>query len=124
VFDPSNYHFFIALHLCAVSISVALFIFRGVGVLKKRLWPMHPFWRWLSVGIDVVLLFSGLSLWYVMHHNPMYENWFALKLTLLVLYIVLGSIALKRAASHRMKLIAFIGALSVVFSIAYLAHYR
>lgn len=87
------------LHLLAVALSVGLFAARGLGVLAHAAWPMQARWRRLSVGIDMVLLLAGLSLWWWVPHNPLREPWLAVKLLLLPVYVVLGSLALKRARS-------------------------
>lgn len=110
-FYPSLLH----LHRACVGASIALFMARGLGVSALHSWPMRPFWRRLSVGIDVLLLASGASLWALLHYHPLQQTWLGVKLGLLVVYIVLGSFALKRGRSRAQRMTFFFAALTVVF---------
>jgi uncharacterized membrane protein SirB2 len=86
------------IHLAAVGLSLGLFAARGLGVLLRRPWPLRPAVRMASVLIDTVLLAAGVSLWIALQLNPWSrDTWLGLKLVLLLLYIALGSLALKRA---------------------------
>lgn len=85
---------------------------------------MQRSWRMASVGIDVVLLAAGTSLWVLMQHNPWTETWLAVKLILLLGYIVAGSFALKRAKSLRAKRGFFALALVTVMFMASIATSR
>ena len=84
-------------HISLVIASVSLFTARGLGVLADLAWPMRPGWRGLSVWIDVGLLSAGGTLWYLLQFNPWQDRWLGAKLVLLVVYIGLGSMVLKRA---------------------------
>jgi len=90
---------------------------RGLGVTALQAWPMRPFWRHLSVAIDVPLLVSGASLWALLSHHPLQHPWLGVKLVLLVVYIVLGSMALKRGRTRAQRLGFFAAALAVVMLI-------
>jgi len=104
---PWLYMTTLTIHVTAVSLSIALFTARGLGVAAHHQWPMQPVWRWISVGIDVVLMSAGLTLWALLQFNPMVDHWLGVKLVLLVVYIVLGSYGLKRARTHRARLLFF-----------------
>ncbi len=77
-------------------------------------WPMGPFWRYLSVAIDVSLLVAGVSLWALLDYSLQQQTWLGVKLALLVFYILLGSFALKRGRTRAQRLVFFIAALAVV----------
>lgn len=80
--------------------------------------------RWVKVlphVIDSVLLFSGVSLAVLLQQNPLQQQWLQVKLLLLLLYIVLGSIALKRGRNKFQKTVAWLGALLVVLAIVVIA---
>jgi len=113
-----------AVHVGSVLLSIALFSARGIGVLAQRSWPMQRNWRWLSVGIDVVLLCAGISLWTLLQRNPLHEPWLAMKLILLPAYVVLGSYALKRARSATARLAFFAAAMVCVLTMVSIAHTR
>lgn len=82
---------------------------------------MQPFWRYLSVVIDVLLLAAGASLWALLGLHPVRNAWLGVKLGLLVVYIVLGSFALKRGRTRAQRMVFFIAALAVVLSMAGIA---
>lgn len=85
------------LHVLTVLLSGLLFAFRGLGVLAG--YPeryMAAGWRYTSYAIDTVLLMTGVGLAMRWHLSPLEQPWLAAKLLLLVVYILLGSFALKR----------------------------
>ena len=119
--SPWLYPALLHLHRTCVTLSVALFIARGVGVALLQAWPMQASWRYLSVAIDVPLLLAGASLWVLLGYHPLQQTWLGVKLVLLVVYIVLGSFALKRGRTRGQRLAFFIAALAVVLSMAGIA---
>lgn len=119
------YSALLTLHLVSVVASITLFIVRGIGVQYGKLWPMSRATRQTSVAIDMVLLGAGLSLWILAEHNPLVEPWLGVKLILIVLYIVIGSFALKRATTllhKRLFLAAAVGLITYIFSVALTRH--
>jgi len=100
-------------HIGLVTASGLLFALRGGLVLAGRGWAMARPWRMASYGIDTALLAAGVMLWAGLSLNPATSPWLGAKLVLLVLYIVLGSLALKRARSRRARIASFVGALAV-----------
>jgi len=118
---PWLYPALLHLHRACVAASVALFVARGLGVSFLRDWPMLPFWRNLSVAIDVPLLLAGASLWALLGYHPFEQTWLGVKLVLLVVYIVLGSFALKRGRTRGQRLVFFIAALAVVLGMVGIA---
>lgn len=99
-------------HITAVLTSGGLFALRGAAVLAGARWPMAAPLRFLSYAIDTVLLAAALSLLTALGLNPFAEPWLATKLALLAIYIVLGSLALKRARTRRARVIAYVAALA------------
>ena len=97
------YPFALYTHISLVIASVCLFAARGLGVLTGQDWPMRQVWRGLSVWIDTALLSAGGLLWFMLQFNPWHDHWLTTKLVLLVVYVVLGSLALKRGRSARMR---------------------
>lgn len=101
------------LHMMLVALSGALFVARGAGVLAGRGWPMHRLARRASVLIDTLLLSAGVAMWLLASWHPLRNPWLGTKLGLLLLYIVLGSLALKRAPRPRQRAVFFVAALAV-----------
>ena len=110
-----------ATHIGLVLMSGLLFAWRGALVLAGRRWAMARPWRMLSYGIDTLLLAVGVTLWVVLSLNPVTSPWLGVKLMLLVLYIVLGSLALKRAPTPLLQRASYAGALGVYLFMASVA---
>ena len=114
-----------AVHIAAIIASGGLFALRGAGVLAGQRWPMRAPVRWLSYGIDTVLLTAALMLLTALKLNPLAIPWLSVKLALLVVYIVLGSLALKRARTPRSRAWFYVAALACyafVYTIARAHH--
>ena len=109
------------LHRACVSASIALFVARGLGVMAQQAWPLQHVWRYLSVAIDVPLLLAGAGLWALLGLHPLQQTWLGAKLVLLVVYIVLGSFALKRGRTRGQRAAFFAAALAVVLSMVGIA---
>jgi uncharacterized membrane protein SirB2 len=101
-------------HLTLVSLSLALFAARGLGVLARQAWPLGRAPRLGSMAIDTLLLISGALLWHLLGLNPAVQTWLGVKLSLLLVYIVLGSIALRRGRTPAVRALAYAGALLTV----------
>lgn len=108
-------------HIALVVASGALFALRGAAVLAGQAWPLHKPWRWLSYGIDTLLLAAGVTLWTLLSLSPLRNPWLGTKLLLLVLYIVLGSLALKRARTPAGRRASLAAALAVYLFMASVA---
>lgn len=103
-------------HIVAVIASGSLFFLRGLGVQAKGQWAMSAPLRYLSYSIDTVLLVAALLLLFILP-SAVYDNgWLTLKLCLLVVYIVLGTLALKRGRTARQRLACYVAALMTFFS--------
>jgi uncharacterized membrane protein SirB2 len=100
-------------HVAAVLASGGLFALRGVAMLAGARWHMAAPLRYLSYIIDTVLLTAAMMLATVLHQYPFVHAWLTVKVSLLVVYVVLGSYALKRASTPAGRARAFIAALLV-----------
>ena len=108
-------------HIACVVLSGALFLLRGAGVLAGARWPMQLPVRLASYSIDTVLLTAALMLVTILPGAMFANGWLTMKLVLLVVYVVLGSLALKRARTPRTRRMCFVAAAAtylVMFSIA------
>lgn len=102
-----------AVHVAAVLLSGGLFLLRGVAVQVGGRWAMAAPLRYASYGIDTVLLTAAFMLLTVLPSALFANGWLALKVGLLVVYVVLGSFALKRGRTARVRLATFVAALIV-----------
>lgn len=103
-----------AAHITTVLFSGALFLLRGLAlnVFDAR-WAMAAPLRYLSYTIDTVLLATALLLTTIVQQYPFVHDWLTVKVILLVIYIVLGSFALKRGKTKRQKIVCWIAALLI-----------
>ncbi len=108
-------------HIASVIASGALFAMRGAAGLAGQHWPMSAPLRYLSYSIDSVLLTAALMLMTMLHVYPIAHDWLTVKLALLVLYIVLGSLAMKRAREWRQRFVSYSVALVVYLLMAGIA---
>lgn len=99
-------------HIAAVLASGGLFALRGALVLGGVKWAMAAPLRYLSYTIDTVLLTAALMLLTALKLNPFVVPWLSVKLGLLVVYVVWGSLALKRARSPRARALFYAAALA------------
>jgi uncharacterized membrane protein SirB2 len=100
-------------HIAAVLISGGLFALRGLAMLGGARWHMAAPLRYLSYTIDTVLLTAALMLVTMLRQYPFVQPWLTVKVLLLVVYVVLGSYALKRGATLTVRAMAYIAALLV-----------
>jgi len=100
-------------HVIAVLASGGLFALRGLLLLNGRSWAMSAPLRYLSYSIDTVLLTAALMLATLLPSGVFANGWLTMKLTLLLVYVVLGSFALKRGNTLNIRWICYIAALTV-----------
>ena len=104
-------------HVAAAITSGILFAARGTLLLKGTSRAMSAPVRYLSYAIDTVLLIAGLALAFSLPSALFSNGWLAVKIALLPVYIVLGSFALKRARTRRVRMLCFVAALLVFVAI-------
>lgn len=110
-------------HLAAVAASGGLFFLRGLGLLLLgQRWPMSAPVRYLSYTVDSILLAAAITLTVIIQQYPFANAWLTAKVLLVVVYIGLGSIALKRGKTLLSRRLAFVAALAVFVFIASIAH--
>lgn len=100
-------------HIACVLASGMLFALRGtlVQVGHARVAQLIPV-RLLSYTIDTILLTAALMLVSILPHGMFANGWLTLKLVLLVGYVLLATLALKRARTPRARLAFFVAALA------------
>jgi len=100
------------LHIICVLASGSLFALRGllvqIGQSGAAQWTPV---RWLSYAIDTTLLTAALMLVTILPGAMFANGWLTTKLILLVVYVVLGTIALKRGRTPGMRRTCYVIAL-------------
>lgn len=100
-------------HIVAVLASGGLFFLRGLVLNLGGTWAMAAPLRYLSYTIDTVLLTAALMLATMLEQYPFVHGWLTTKVVLLVVYIILGTYALKRGHTASVRWAAWIAALIV-----------
>ncbi|SDN06615.1 SirB2 family protein [Vreelandella arcis] len=107
-------HYFLLkhLHITAAYASLAFFILRACWSVKDA--PILQA-RWVKVVphiIDTALLALGVSLAVILNFWPL-PPWLSAKITALVIYILLGTVAIKRGKTPAIRAWAALAAVSV-----------
>ena len=108
-------------HVTAIIASGLLFAVRGGAQLAGARWAMAAPLRFLSYFIDTALLTAALMLVTVLHQYPFVHAWLTVKVLLLVVYVALGSFALKRGRTRAVRLYCYLAAVAVYLFIASVA---
>ena len=98
-------------HMTAAALTISGFILRGYWMLSDSAKLQHPLVRVLPHVIDTVFLLAGIGLIMTLHLPVLLPGWLQIKIAALLVYIVLGTIALKRGKTRRVRAVAFVMAL-------------
>jgi uncharacterized membrane protein SirB2 len=100
-------------HVGSVALSFSLFFLRGLWMWQGTLVQRE---RWVRIAphvVDTLLLTSAIAM-VVMLSLPVLDTpWLLTKIAALLLYIVLGSVALRRGKTRRIRMTAWLAALVV-----------
>jgi uncharacterized membrane protein SirB2 len=108
-------------HVTCVVLSYAGFVLRGVWMIRDSRMIERRWMRVLPHVVDTVLLASAIALAVMLKQYPLAEPWLTAKVAGLVLYIVLGMVALKYGSTRRVRMGAWIVAQAVFLYIVAVA---
>jgi len=109
------------LHVATVALSYLLFFVRGVWMLADS--PLLAR-RWVKVVPhvnDTILLAAAIWLTTVIQQYPGTHGWLTAKVAGLIAYILIGTVAIRRGRTKRVRLAAWIAAQAVFFYIVAVA---
>lgn len=106
------------LHVTSAAVSLSLFLVRGLWMMMRSPRLQSRFARVVPHVVDTLLLGSAVALSIYIHRYPFVDDWLTAKVVAVVVYIVLGTIALKRGRTPGVRIAAFIAALAVFLWIA------
>ena len=112
-------------HIGIALLSGFIFAIRGAFVLGGARWPRAAAVRWTSYTIDTTLLTAALMLVTILPGALFANGWLAVKIVLLVVYIVLGILALRPNRGRGARIALYVAALLVyaqVYGIARAHH--
>lgn len=101
------------IHMSCAAISGSLFVLRGIWMMQSSARLQARWVKILPHLVDTALLASAISLALISHQYPFAQNWLSAKLLALIAYIVLGTVALKRGPTQKIRTLAWLAALLV-----------
>ncbi|MDO8890721.1 MAG: SirB2 family protein [Sulfurimicrobium sp.] len=108
--------FYLALkfiHVSCVALTISLFLLRGYWMLQDSSRLQQRWVKILPHVIDATLLTSALLLAWTLNQYPGVHAWLTAKVLALLVYIGLGTIAIKRGKTKRTRVIAWLAAILV-----------
>jgi uncharacterized membrane protein SirB2 len=112
------------IHMGAATLSIAGFVLRYIWMLSgSRLLQARPV-KVVPHVVDTVLLASAILLAMQAGVAPWSVGWLGFKVIALLVYIVLGAIALKRGRSKGGRAIAGAAAIALFGAIVWVARYK
>ncbi len=108
----ADYAILKAIHVGCAMLSIAGFVARGTLMLGDSPLLRARFVRIAPHVVDTVLLASALLLAWRSAQVPFVQSWLTAKVLALFAYIALGSVALSRGRTRRVRAVAFVLALA------------
>ena len=112
------------IHIIVASLSLLGFLIRGYWMVNESQLLQNKLVIILPHIVDTLLLGSAIYLVILLQVNPFEVNWITAKILLLVAYIVVGTIALKRGKTKKIKVSAFIFSILIISSIFVIANIK
>lgn len=122
--SASIYPYFFYLHVACATLSLLYFTIRGYWMLAENPVLAARVNRIAPHIIDTVLLGSAVTLTLLIQQYPLINQWLTVKLFALLLYIIFGSVALKRGKTKAQRTAAFAAAICTFLFIVSVAHYH
>jgi uncharacterized membrane protein SirB2 len=100
-------------HVSCAAISYALFVVRGIWMMRGSPLLRQPWVRTAPHIVDTALLASAIAMAIISGQYPLAEPWLTAKVIALVLYIALGTVALRHGRTKGVRITAWIMAQAV-----------
>jgi len=101
------------IHITCAALSGSLFFLRGIWMWQDSAMLQKKWIKILPHLIDTLLLASALTMVFWSRQYPFVEAWLTAKVLALLLYIGLGTLALKRGKTKSIRIRTWIAALAV-----------
>ena len=99
------------LHQALAALTIAGFLLRAYWMLRSSPLLQHRLTRIAPHVIDTLFLATGIALIVQLNLAVLQNHWLVAKFAGLIVYIVLGAIALRYGRNRPIRLAAFVGAL-------------
>lgn len=100
-------------HTFAAVATISGFLLRGWWMLRDSELLRHRVTKIVPHVNDAVLLLAGIGMLWVLRMNPFTQTWLLAKFAGLIVYILLGTVALKRGPTKEIRSIALAAAVAV-----------
>jgi uncharacterized membrane protein SirB2 len=110
-----------ALHVGCVIITFTLFFLRGIWMMTGSPLLRQRWVRIVPHVNDTVLLAAAVTLAVMLKQYPLTDAWLTAKVIGLVVYIVLGTLAMKPQRPRRLRIAMWLAAQGVFFYIVAVA---
>lgn len=105
------------IHITTAVLSGLGFMLRGIFMWRGSALLQHPVSKIAPHVNDSILLASAVYLAVISQQYPFTDHWLTAKLIALIIYILLGTLALKRAKNLLQQKITFLLAMMTYFFI-------
>ena len=112
------------LHVSCAAVSYAGFVARGILMMRAAPMLRTPWIRIVPHIVDTGLLASAIALAVMSQRYPFVEPWLTAKVLALLVYIGVGTVALRRGRTRRGRITAWIIAQLVFIYIVAVAFTR
>lgn len=110
-----------AVHVICVAVSYALFLARGVWMIRDSAMLERRWVRFVPHVNDSLLLAAAIALAWMLRQYPFVDGWLTAKVVALMVYIALGMVALRPSRPKRIRVAAWLAAQAVFLYIVAVA---
>ena len=107
-----------SLHMFSALATLLGFMLRGYWMMSQSDNLELRITRIAPHVIDTIFLLSGIAMVWQLQLNAFSQPWLVAKFAGLIIYVVLGTVAIKRGPTMQIRIIAFVSALAVFAYIA------
>ncbi len=101
------------LHTFTAVLTISGFVLRGYWMMRESDLLQHKATKIAPHVIDTVFFLAGIALVWMLQLSVFTQPWLLAKFLGLVVYVLLGTIAIKRGPTKEIRVFAFIGAVAV-----------
>ena len=94
-------------HIITAALTICGFVLRGIWMLRDSALLTAGPTRILPHIVDTLFLLSGIGLIWVLNLPVLKQSWLLVKFVALIAYVVLGTIALRKGRTRRIRVAAF-----------------
>ena len=102
-----------SLHMFTALATISGFVLRGYWMMSRSDYLQLRITRIAPHVIDTVFILSGIAMVWLLQLDVFSQPWLLAKFAGLIVYVVLGTIAIKRGPTMQIRIIAFVAALAV-----------